>query len=145
MKQLFVILCCAILTACGGGGSPAPTVTDIQARNLYYGATAQFSFFGNNLATLDSGISPNVPNCTGLTPVSQVLGQQVFKCTVTAIGDLPVQAKDQTGTVIFSKTFTVPPPQVVLGTSAGSIVVELDPTAAPLTVNNFLSYVEAGF
>lgn len=145
MKQIFALLCFAMLTACGGGGATTPTITDIQAKNLYYGATAEFDFFGNNLASLDSGIIPKITNCASLTPAFKSLGEQVFKCTVTATGDLDVQVQDQTGAVISSKTFTVPAPQVALDTSMGKIVVELNPTAAPLTVKNFLNYVQASF
>jgi peptidyl-prolyl cis-trans isomerase B (cyclophilin B) len=36
-------------------------------------------------------------------------------------------------------------PKVRLETSLGNIVVELNPTAAPKTVENFISYVKAGF
>lgn len=36
-------------------------------------------------------------------------------------------------------------PRVVLETSKGLIVLELDPDRAPVTVENFLGYVEAGF
>ncbi len=36
-------------------------------------------------------------------------------------------------------------PQVELKTSVGTIVVELDPQAAPKTVTNFLKYVKSGF
>ncbi|MBP7798708.1 MAG: peptidyl-prolyl cis-trans isomerase [Thermoanaerobaculaceae bacterium] len=36
-------------------------------------------------------------------------------------------------------------PRVQLETSKGIIVIELEPTKAPLTVNNFLDYVRAGF
>ena len=36
-------------------------------------------------------------------------------------------------------------PQVVLETSKGAIVLELDPGKAPGTVENFLGYVESGF
>ncbi len=36
-------------------------------------------------------------------------------------------------------------PQVVLETSKGTIVLELDPENAPKTVKNFLGYVESGF
>jgi cyclophilin family peptidyl-prolyl cis-trans isomerase len=36
-------------------------------------------------------------------------------------------------------------PQVELVTSMGTIVLELDQAAAPITVENFLSYVQAGF
>ena len=35
-------------------------------------------------------------------------------------------------------------PRVEVKTSLGSIVIELDPTAAPNTVENFLSYVKSG-
>ena len=34
---------------------------------------------------------------------------------------------------------------VTLETSLGSIVLELDPAKAPITVANFLAYVDAGF
>lgn len=36
-------------------------------------------------------------------------------------------------------------PQVLLQTSAGDIVIELNPQAAPITVENFLNYVKSGF
>ncbi|MDL2329717.1 peptidyl-prolyl cis-trans isomerase [Desulfosarcina sp. OttesenSCG-928-A07] len=36
-------------------------------------------------------------------------------------------------------------PQVRISTSMGDIVVELDPAAAPKTVDNFLAYVNSGF
>ena len=36
-------------------------------------------------------------------------------------------------------------PQVEFDTTAGKIVVELNPEAAPKTVDNFLAYVKAGF
>ena len=36
-------------------------------------------------------------------------------------------------------------PQVAIETSAGNFVIELFSTRAPLTVNNFLQYVNSGF
>ncbi len=36
-------------------------------------------------------------------------------------------------------------PQVELDTSSGKIILELDPEKAPITVENFLKYVDAGF
>ena len=36
-------------------------------------------------------------------------------------------------------------PQVELVTTMGTVVIELDPAAAPITVENFLAYVDAGF
>jgi peptidyl-prolyl cis-trans isomerase B (cyclophilin B) len=38
-----------------------------------------------------------------------------------------------------------PPPRVKLATDKGDIVIQLDAKAAPKTVTNFLSYVNAGF
>ncbi|MEO7253013.1 MAG: peptidylprolyl isomerase, partial [Casimicrobium sp.] len=35
-------------------------------------------------------------------------------------------------------------PRVEIKTNLGSMVIELDPTAAPKTVENFLSYVKSG-
>jgi len=56
-------------------------------------------------------------------------------------------------TVAFAGTSTAqakpaaanPAPAVLIKTSAGEIVVELDPAKAPKTVDNFLQYVKAGF
>ena len=39
----------------------------------------------------------------------------------------------------------VPKPQVTLVTSMGSVVLELEPAATPVTVDNFLAYVGANF
>jgi len=49
------------------------------------------------------------------------------------------------GVAIYTTTLSIPMPQVALITSKGSITVELDPTLAPLSTNNFLSYVNKGF
>jgi peptidyl-prolyl cis-trans isomerase A (cyclophilin A) len=38
-----------------------------------------------------------------------------------------------------------PKPVVVIETSMGNITVELDPAKAPITVENYLKYVDAGF
>jgi len=38
-----------------------------------------------------------------------------------------------------------PPPTVVIDTSLGPITIELDKEKAPITVNEFLKYVESGF
>lgn len=142
IKYIIAILCCTALTACVGDGNTNPTVTDIQAKSLGYGLRAEFDFLGTYL---DKGLSANVPNCIGQTPgfISPV--HQVLTCTVTTVGDLNVEVKDGAGALIFSKVFSVPAPRVVLVTSMGNIVVELDPTKTRLTVNNFLKYVQSGF
>lgn len=56
--------------------------------------------------------------------------------TVVHAGTTTAQAKPATAS---------PAPTVLIKTSAGEIVVELDPAKAPKTVDNFLQYVKAGF
>ncbi len=45
----------------------------------------------------------------------------------------------------FDLTIAAPAPKVTIDTSLGSFVVELYPSKAPITVNNFMRYVDAGF
>lgn len=142
MKHLIAVLCCALLTACVGDGNTTPTVTDIQAKSLNYGQRAEFDFFGTYL---DKGLSANIPHCAGQTPAFISPVHQVLACTITATGNLKVEVLDGSGAVIFAKTFAVPLPRTALVTSMGNIVVELDPAAAPVTVDNFLQYVLDGF
>jgi peptidyl-prolyl cis-trans isomerase A (cyclophilin A) len=68
-----------------------------------------------------------------------------LSCNVTASGALPITIKAADGKVLYSTTLTVPLPQVTVLTSKGLIVLELNPSAAPKTVNNFLTYVSNGF
>jgi peptidyl-prolyl cis-trans isomerase A (cyclophilin A) len=44
-----------------------------------------------------------------------------------------------------ASTTAAGPPQVVMETTLGTIVIELDDAAAPVTVDNFLAYVDTGF
>ncbi len=69
----------------------------------------------------------------------------VLNCKVTAVGALPITIKSAAGGVLYSATLTVPPPQVTLITSKGSVVMELNADVVPATVNNFLGYVNTGF
>jgi peptidyl-prolyl cis-trans isomerase A (cyclophilin A) len=49
------------------------------------------------------------------------------------------------GTVLKSASFDVPNPQVSMVTNLGTMVVELNPTAAPLSTDNYLQYVNSKF
>lgn len=51
------------------------------------------------------------------------------------------------GTVLFSVPLEAggPPPVVVIETTMGRIMIMLDPGKTPVTVKNFLMYVDAGF
>lgn len=69
----------------------------------------------------------------------------VLNCVVSKVGDFAMVVKTAEGVAIYSTTLSIPMPQVALITGKGSIMVELDPTLAPLSTNNFLSYVSKGF
>lgn len=145
MRLPIVFVLSALLAGCGStiGPDSTPMVTDIQVINLRYGQTASILFMGDNM---NLGMTANVPKClnqeliSGSTPSVEGL-----TCTVKTTGPLTVEAKNVAGEVLFSKTFTVPLPEVTLTTTRGTIVAELDPVAAPATVDNLLSYVSAGF
>ena len=60
-----------------------------------------------------------------------------------AFGGMPPQSQE--GTQMSASTSSSSNPQVVLETSKGKIVIELYPDKAPITVKNFLGYVDSGF
>jgi len=68
-------------------------------------------------------------------------------CTIGAVGTgvVSLEAKLADGTVLKSVSFDVPNPQVSMQTSLGAVVLELNPTAAPLSTDNFLQYVNSKF
>ena len=132
-----------LLSACGGGDDFEPIVNQIKANDLRYGQTANIwvggKFMRNDMVA-DTG------SCTGPSySASSTPDLAVLTCKVTALGPLPITIKSANGGVLFSDTLTVLPPQVTLVTSKGNVVMELDPQAAPLTVNNFLRYVSSGY
>ena len=135
----------AFLYGCGGSSSSDPFVSNIQANQLAYGQTTQFTLTGSSL---DQDLNVSTKNCKGLALVSA--GSSTSKsvtCTVGAVGAGAVtfEAKLADGTVIKAATFDVPNPQVSMVTNLGTVLIELNPTAAPLTSNNFLQYVNDKF
>ena len=151
------------LTGCGGGSSgdsvsttdvapKNPTVTDIQADRLSYRQITQFKVTGT---ALDTSVTASARNCTGLIVVAPSSGSGTpasttelnWRCTPTATGAAAVelQIKGVGTTVLKAQTFAVPDPQVTLVTTLGSLIVELNPTVAPVTVDNFLQYVRTAF
>ena len=134
----------AFLSGCGGSSS-APFVSDIQANQLAYGQTTQFTLTGSSL---DKDLNVSTKNCRGLALVSAGSStSKLVSCTVGAVGAGAVtfEAKLADGTVIKAVSFDVPNPQVSMVTNLGTLLIELNPTAAPLTSNNFLQYVNDKF
>lgn len=145
----------AFLSACGGGGSsdPAAQVAPVPAVNavvsaisttqaLSYGKTAQISVTGTNL---DQPFALSAPGCTSLAEVAGGSATaKTYACQVGAAGTLAVTASSTAGELL-AVSLAVPDPQVTVITSMGTIVLELNPAKAALTVDNFLKYTGAGF
>lgn len=130
------------LVACGGGTS-APFPPSMQSSSLAYGKPATF-YVG--VTTLNPGTTFSASNCSDLQSVtSTVANTLAYRCTISAAGALVLTGTDASGKTIATQSFTVPNPQVLIATTAGNFVVELNPTKAPLSSDNFLRYVDAGF
>jgi peptidyl-prolyl cis-trans isomerase A (cyclophilin A) len=145
MIKLFLSTALVLLiSACGGSSGFAPTVTGVKPITLQYGKTATIYLGGKNLRSylvVESNggcINPSFAS----NSTTELL---VLNCTVNVVGDLQLTIKSDTGSTIYTYSLSVPKPQVDIVTTLGSIVLELDPAAAPVTVKNFLSYVSSGF
>lgn len=140
ISSLFATL---LLLGCGtGNDTPAPA-PNIQGSNLFYGLSATFSV---GITSLNPGVTLSVDKCPSLTPTTSASTTYLaYTCKITGTGTLTFTAKDEKGNVLATQTFTVPDPQVQVTTSMGSVVFELNPTKAPLSVDNFLKYVNSGF
>lgn len=130
----------ATLSSGCGGTDGGVSVTNLSAENIEYFRTMTVSVSGRLLtegATLTSdGGCDNIVLASGGT--AELLK---FTCKLTAAGRVSVRVRNAANQTLGSMVVDVPLPQVTINTSKGAFVVELDPTKAPLTVNNFLTYV----
>jgi cyclophilin family peptidyl-prolyl cis-trans isomerase len=136
---LALVLLTILLASCGGGGL---TTTTVSAEGLRYGRVATFTVEGPNL---DKGITFVAPKCTGVKEVEG--GTQTvrtYTCTPATTGLMQVLVVGGS-TVLRSTNFDIAVPRVMMVTNLGNIELELDPKAAPLSVENFVKYVNANF
>ena len=138
------LLLTTLLTACGGSTDFAPVITAVKVQSLSYGRMATIFLGGKDLRS--SLVVESNDGCTNPSFASSSnTDLLVLNCGVKVVGDMPLIIKTSAGEVIYTTTITVPRPQVTLITSKGSIILELEPAKAPITTNNFLSYVASGF
>jgi hypothetical protein len=141
MELRFVTTTLAIsvlLAACGGVDG-----TDVGAAGLRYGNVATITVNGPNL---DKGITLVAPMCSGITELpGSTPTQRVYNCTPTVTGPMAVTAVGKAGDTLRSSSFNIPVPRVTMKTSLGDIVLELDPTDAPISALNFMQYVNTNF
>ena len=143
----------ATLSACGGGGggsgggTPTATVTSMSVTANKYYAPATVTINGTGL---DSTLVVSSPDCLNATLVAgSTSTTATYTCTVDGALTGTIVAKSN-GTQVGSGTFTVPAPVVTMMVNNGlgvngNILITLNPTKAPLTVDNFLHYVTTGF
>jgi len=146
LNHIQVAFCTCILfflSACGSGSSTPLNPPNVQSSLLAYGIPVSF-YVG--VTQLNQGITFNATLCDALKPAQSPSSlYQAYSCTPTGSGNLTFTAKDASGNVLLTKDFTIPDPQVTMVTSLGTVVLDLNPNAAPNTVKNFLQYVNAGF
>ena len=144
LKPATALALSCLLIACGGTNDFSPVVTGVKVQSAQYGKTATIYLGGkdlrSNLLVDTSGA------CTSPTFASNSnTDTLVLNCVVAKTGDFSLVVQTAEGAAIYSTTLNIPLPQVTLITAKGSITVELDPTLAPISTNNFLSYVNKGF
>ena len=146
------------LTACGGGGGygdagvQPPTVALSSTSSVKYSESMLITLTGSRLdqtLTLTSAGCRNFVRGTTAPNVSSAT-TAYYTCTVAGATGSQAVTVAGGGANIASVAFTVPVPQVSMvisnGTAgAATLVITLLPDFAPLTVDNFLSYVKAGF
>ncbi|MEY4733004.1 MAG: hypothetical protein RLZZ464_1070 [Pseudomonadota bacterium] len=141
----YTLAACACLLAllgCGGGNEP---VTQVSAANLRYTglstpSTISMTISGN---AVDNNIklSANNTACTLAAATSATTRSAICLITVPVTRKVDIKVSSSSDYVLYTSTLTAPAPQVTFKTTLGDVVMELDADAAPITVKNFLSYV----
>jgi cyclophilin family peptidyl-prolyl cis-trans isomerase len=145
-----------LLAACGGGGgdsgAPPPTVSAATASDVRYSQTLTVTINGSNL---DQALNVSSTGCRNMArsttaPFVSSATTAYYRCQASAVGAQEVLVRAPDNTLLRTVPFTVAVPQVTMALSngagvAGNIVITLNATEAPITVDNFLAYVNAGF
>lgn len=152
MKSVFLLIGSAILlSACGGNDSSTPaqnkvSISEVSSDQLVYRKTSVITVKGQNL---NLGFNLSHQGCLKITELSgSTATQKVFSCKIIGVGSVPVVITDANANSLYTNNVTIPlaaQPRVTMGTSLGTVVLELNPAKAPITVDNFLNYVESGF
>ena len=134
----------ALISGCGGSSGFPPVITAVKVQSISYGRTATVYLGGKDLRS--SLVVDTSGACTSPSfAASSTTDLLVLNCVPKTVGDIPLTLKTAEGEVVYSTIVTVPNPQVTLVTSKGAITLELDPVKAPISTNNFLSYVGSAF
>lgn len=141
-RLLLLTVFTLLLSACGGGGDNQQ-ITQVKIGTLALGKKAVILVAGQDLR-FDMRVETGVCTDPTFDPKSEPR-LATINCTVTALGEQPITIFGSSGQVLYKGTLTVRQPRVILVTSKGSITMELAPETAPLSVLNFLYYVNQGY
>ena len=112
--------------------------------------TVNGSNLDQSLAVTSSAACPAAV-LVNAAPLLSTATTAYYRCTATGVGAGSFVLKSAIdGSMLATVPFTVPLPQVTMTMSNGAavggmLVITLAPDKAPVTVNNFLAYVNAGF
>jgi cyclophilin family peptidyl-prolyl cis-trans isomerase len=148
-------LLATFLAACGGGssGGPTATVSSTSVSASRYASPVLLTINGTNLDNI-AVTSAGCKNITRLTapPTASTATTAYYGCTASGAYTSSFTIQSNGSTVGTSNAFTVPQPQVTLTVNNsplngvfGSIVIALTGDTMPVTVDNFLAYVNSGF
>lgn len=148
---LLAVATMPFLSGCGGGsaGSGQPTVTNLSASGMAFSRTMTVTVNGSGLA--DTGIFMTVDGpCGPSTRSGAATDFQVqFTCQVIGVGTLSPRIRKANGDELGRVQVSVPQPQVSInvkqGDRTGTMVLELDAAAAPVSALNFITYVNNAF
>jgi cyclophilin family peptidyl-prolyl cis-trans isomerase len=151
----------SLLSGCGGGGGDSgtpgaelPTFSSATAS-----ATPRYSqkmMVTVNGTRLDQGLTLSSAGCRNFTRLStapniSTATTAYYECTVSGVGAQTLAiTRSADGGTLGSVAYNVAVPQVTMtigngSTSLGSFVITLDPARAPITVDNFLNYVNTNW
>ena len=149
VRSLLLMPLLVLLASCGGGSGGAPSVSTLGATGVQFSRTMTVTVNGT---ALDAGELTMVVDGPCVDIAKTVGGNELqlqFTCRINGLGEIVARVRTTDRLELASLRLTVPTPRVSMtvaqGTRSGSYVVELDPVAAPITVENFLAYVNAGF
>lgn len=129
------------LVGCGGGGNDP--VTGVSANNLRYTGALEAVNLNISGNALDNPIkvTANKTACTVATATSASARTALCIITVPSNRKVDIVVTSNSDYVLYTTTLSAPAPQITLKTTLGDVVMELDSDAAPITVKNFLTYV----
>ena len=144
LKLIFTNSLLLVISGCGGSSGFPPTITGVKAQSLMYGRTATIYLGGKDLRSnlvVDAGTACINPSFADNSSTDLL----VLNCLVKAVGEFKFSVKTETAELVYSGSLNVPKPEIAVLTSKGTISLELDPTLAPVSSANFLSYMGSGF